>query len=504
MRTSRRLSADFAILLFLAAAPVQSQSPGTRQFDLLTASVADIQAAVGAGALTYEHLVQLYLDRIQAYNKNGPQLRAVIEANSHALEIARALDAERKTKGLRSPLHGIPVAVKDNIDVSDIPSAGGSLALAGTFPPHDATVIQRLRDAGAIIFLKTNMDELALGSQGLSSLGGQILNPYDLKRNPGGSSGGTGVAVNVGFATVGLGTETGVSIRSPASNNALIGIAPTRGLVSRAGVIPISFTQDRVGVHAKSVVDAALVLEQIRGFDPEDLLTLDSLGRIGRDSDQNHMDATLDSARIGVLRDLFRKGDEFREGNAIVEKQIDLIRDRHAIILDGLTTGMDLPAFMPMLRVNSYELRVGFDAYLRRRGPSSPVGSLAELAASGMSPPRLQNQFQHALKRGPLDFDAEYHARLENQRLVKRLLVDLMERYGLDALVYPLSSATGLPAIVAPAGLTGEGLPIAIEFLGRPFTEPRLIQLVHAYELASHRRVAPNTTPHLKGEVFSY
>jgi amidase len=251
---------------------------------------------------------------------------------------------------------------------------------------------------------------------------------------------------------------------------------------------------------------------------------LDSLGRIDRDSYQNHMDATLDSARIGVLRDLFRKGDEFRDGNTIVEKQIDLIRDQHAIVVDSLTTGMDFPAFMPMLRVNSYELRVGFDAYLRCRGPSSPVGSLAELAAAGKSLPRLQNQFQQALKRGPLDFDAEYQARLENQRLVKRLLVDLMERYRLDALVYPfkslgappigtpdggtrdnpISSATGLPAIVAPAGLTEEGLPIAIEFLGRPFTEPRLIQLVHAYELVSHRRVAPNTTPHLKGEVFSY
>jgi amidase len=523
LRPLGRYVAGLAIAV-VAAGLARAQKPASHEFDLLTASVADIQSAVGAGALSYEHLVQLYLNRIDAYNRNGPQLRAVIEINAHALEIARALDTEQKAKGLRSPLHGIPVAVKDNIDVSDIPSAGGNLALAGSFPPRDATVIQRLRDAGAIIFLKTNMDELALGSQGLSSLGGQILNPYDLKRNPGGSSGGTGVAVNVGFATVGLGTETGVSVRSPASNNALIGIAPTRGLVSRAGVIPISFTQDRVGVHAKSVADAALVLEQIRGFDPEDLLTWDDLGKIDRDSYQNHMNATLENARIGVLRDLFRKGDEFRNGNQIVEKQIDLIRDQHAIVLDGLTTGMDLPAFMPSLRVNSYELRVAFDAYLRRRGPTSPVKSLAELAATAKSLPRLQNQFEQALKRGPIDFDAEYQTRLENQRLVKRLLVDLMDRYHLDALVYPfkslgappvgtsdggtrdnpISSATGLPAIVAPAGLNDEGLPIAIEFLGRPYTESRLIQLAHAYEQASHRRVAPKTTPHLTGEVFTY
>jgi len=223
----------------------------------------------------------------------------VIEINPHALEVARSLDAERKAKGLRSPLMGIPFAIKDNIDVSDIASAGGNLALGGTFPARDATVIQRLRTAGAIIFLKTNMDELALGSQGLSSLGGQILDPYDLTRNPGGSSGGTAVAVNVAFATVGLGTETGVSIRSPASNNALIGVAPTRGLVSRAGVIPISFTQDRVGVHAKSVADAALVLEAIRGFDPDDLLTMDSLGNASPEPYSAHLDGNLASARIG-------------------------------------------------------------------------------------------------------------------------------------------------------------------------------------------------------------
>jgi Asp-tRNA(Asn)/Glu-tRNA(Gln) amidotransferase A subunit family amidase len=509
--------------VLVLAASARGQSAASHAFDLLTASVADIQSAVGAGALSYEHLVQLYLNRIAAYDKKGPQLRAVIEINPHAIETARALDAERKAKGLRSPLHGIPFAVKDNIDVSDIASAGGNLALAGTFPARDATVIQRLREAGAIILVKTNMDELALGSQGLSSLGGQILNPYDLTRNPGGSSGGTGVAVNVGFATVGLGTETGVSIRSPASNNALIGIAPTRGLVSRAGVIPISFTQDRVGVHAKSAADAALVLDQIRGFDPEDLLTWDSLGKAG-EAYGDHANARLAGARIGVLRDLFRKGEEFNSGNALIEKQIALIREQRAIVLDGLTTGTDLVSLIPSLRVNAYELRVGFDAYLKRRGPASPVKSLAELAATGKSLKRLETQFQQAAKRGPLDRDAEYLARLETQRTVRQLLIDVMDRYRVDALVYPfkslgaplvgtadggtrdnpISSATGLPAIVAPAGLNEEGLPIAIEFLGRPFSERRLIQLASAYEQASRARVAPKSTPHLEGEVFIY
>ncbi len=189
-----------------------------------------------------------------------------------------------------------------------MPSAGGSLVFAGTLPARDAFVIQRLRDAGAIIFLKTNMDELALGSRGLSSLGGQILNPYDVTRNPGGSSGGTAVAVAAGFATVGVGTETGFSIRSPASNTALVGIAPSRGLVSRAGVIPISFTQDRVGVHAKTVADAALLLTYLRGFDPEDLATAESLGHIDAAPLTPRLDGLLAGARIGVLRDLFRAG----------------------------------------------------------------------------------------------------------------------------------------------------------------------------------------------------
>ncbi|PYQ96630.1 MAG: amidase [Acidobacteria bacterium] len=516
--------ASSLVLVFIAAAIIRAQSPKSREFDLLTARVADIQAAVGAGALTYEHLVQLYLNRIEAYDKKGPRLNAVIEINSHALEIARALDAERKARGLRSPLHGIPVAVKDNIDVSDIPSAGGNLALAGTYPAHDAMVIRRLREAGAIILLKANMDELALGSQGLSSLGGQTLNPYDLKRNPGGSSGGTGVAVNVGFATVGLGTETGVSIRSPASNNAVIGIAPTRGLVSRAGVIPISFTQDRVGVHAKSVADAALVLESIRGFDPEDLLTRDSLGKIEQPSYRDSIKEGLASARVGVLRDLFRKGEEFAAGNKLIEQQIAFLREQRAVVVDGLSTGVDLIGLMPSLRLNSYELRFAFDAYLRHRGPASPVKSLAELAATGKYLKSLERQFQQAVKRDPLDFDVEYQSRLENQKMVRHLLIDLMNRYRVDALVYPfkalgapllgtsdggvrdnpISSTTGLPAIVIPAGLNEEGLPIAIEFLGLPFSEPKLIQLAHAYEQASHRRVAPKSTPHLQDEVFSY
>ena len=359
------VAACVAAILYVATARVRGQG---RTFDLLTASITDIQEAVDAGALSYERLVRLYLNRVEAYDKKGPQLRAVLAINPRAIETARSLDQERRSRGKRSPLHGIPVAVKDNIDALDMPTTGGNVALAGTYAAYDATAVRRLREAGAIILLKTNLDELALGSRGLSSLGGQILNPYDLTRNPGGSSGGTAVAVNVGFATVGLGTETGFSIRSPASNNALVGIVPSRGLVSRAGVIPISFTQDRVGVHAKTVADAALLLWVIRGFDADDLTTADLLKQPPLTSYLPGGTTTLRDARIGALRDLFRQGEPFEEANDIVERQVALMRQRGASVKDGLTTGIDLIALMPTLRVNSDELQTAFDSVLASAG----------------------------------------------------------------------------------------------------------------------------------------
>jgi amidase len=515
-----------AILLAAAVAVTTAPQPlaQRRAFDLLTASVADIQAAVAAGAITYERLVQLYLNRIDAYDQKGPRLNSILAINPRALEVARALDAERKTTGVRSPLHGIAVAVKDNVDVSDMPSAAGTLALAGTYPRRDATVVGKLRDAGAIIFLKTNMDELALGSYGISSLGGQILNPYDLSRHPGGSSGGTAVAVTAGFAAVGIATETGVSIRSPASNTSIVGIAPSEGLVSRAGVVPNSFTQDRLGPHARSVADAAMLLTYMRGFDADDLSTSNSLGRIGPDPYTASLgDRGLSGARVGVLRDLFRKGEEFAAINVLIEGQIDAIERAGARVDREVRTGSDLLAALPAMRLNVYELKAGLDAYLRRR--DGPVKSLAELAASGkyLKAKRIDDRFAEASK-VRMESDAEYLSRLEKRRAMRQLLVEVMDKRGVDALVYPfkslgapmigvgddgvrdnpLSAVTGLPAIVVPAGLSAEGLPIAIEFLGRPFSEPRLIQLAHAYEQATRMRRAPPTTPHLPGEAFVY
>ena len=509
----------------LAAFPALSLFAEQRTFDLSTATIAEIQAAMDAGALTCERLVQLYLKRIEAYDKNGPRLNAVLQIHPRSLEIARELDLERRTKGPRGPLHGIPVAVKDTVDVKDIPSAGGNLALGGTYPFHDATVVRKLREAGALIFLKTNLDEFNLGAQGLSSLGGQVLNPYDLKRNPGGSSAGTGVAVNVRFAAVGIATETGASIRSPASNNSLVGIAPSQGLVSRAGVIVISYTQDRVGAHGKSVADAALLLTYLRGFDPEDLFTWESLGKLAPEPYTHDLDPkALVGARIGVFRDLFREGEPFAGINGLIEKEIEFIGKEGAVLVDGLRTGMDLVKFFPLARASVYEFRFAFDAYLKHRGPDTPVRSLAELKATGKYLKEMEESFGQALAVESPDFDPAYLARLENRLTIRRLIVDLMDRYQVEALVHPfksvaapplgtgdrgirdnpISAVTGLPAIVVPAGVNEEGLPISLEILGRPFSEPRLIRLAYAYEQASQKRVAPKSTPPLQGEVFRY
>ena len=496
-----------------------------RSFDLLTASIADIQAAVDAGKLTYEGLVGLYLKRIEAYDKQGPRLNAVITVNPRALEIARELDVERKVKGRRSPLHGIPIAVKDNIDTADMATTGGNEVFAGSRPAVDATVIEKLKRAGAIILVKTNMDELAQSVRGFSTVGGQILNPYNLTRNPGGSSGGTGVAVAAAFATAGLGTETGVSVRSPASNNALVGVVPSRGVVSRAGVIPISFTQDRIGVHAKSVADAATMLTYMRGFDAEDLGTAESLEHAVPVYTSLSADS-LRGVKVGVLRDMFRKGPEVEAGNANIDKQLALLTASGAIVIDGLSTGTDLIGLMPSLRVNSYELRTAFDAYLRRRGPAAPVKSFAELFASGkwLKGGVLEARFNDTMKAGDLNANAEYQARLLNQRMVRQLLVGLMDRYGVEALVYPmkplgapmvgssddglrdnnLSATVGLPAIVMPAGWDADGLPLSLEILGRPYSEPALFKVAHGYEQASKHRVPPKSTPHLPGDVIPF
>src|SRR5207245_2566856 len=276
-----------------------------KDIDLDAATIADLNAAFNAGTLTSEKLVQLCIARIQAYDREGPSLHAVVTLNPKAIETARALDAERKAKGPRSPLHGIPVVLKDNYDTFDLPTTGGSVLLEGSIPSKDAFVVKKLRDAGAIILAKVNMSEFA-SAGAYSSLGGQSLNPHDLTRSPSGSSGGTGVAIAAAYAPLGMGTDTGGSIRGPSTSNGIVGLKPTHGLLSRSGIIPLALSFDTGGPMARSVSDVAVALGIMTGVDAADAATKKSEGRLQTDYTKELRADALKGARIGVARDLPR------------------------------------------------------------------------------------------------------------------------------------------------------------------------------------------------------
>src|SRR5580765_2695279 len=276
----RNLWLPTLVAVLLAAALAPARAAKTVDFDALT--IADINRAFDSGVLTSEALVRLCLARIQAYDRQGPSLHAVMTLNPKAIDTARALDAERKAKGPRSPLHGIPVVLKDNYNTFDLPTTGGSVLLEGSMPPADAFVVQKLRTAGAIVLAKLNMSEFASGPA-RSSLGGQTLNPHDLTRTPSGSSGGTGVAIAAGYAPLGMGTDTGGSIRGPSTSNGIVGLKPTHGLLSRSGIIPLSLTFDTGGPMARSVTDIAIALGVMTGVDPADAATAKSQGTLQTD-----------------------------------------------------------------------------------------------------------------------------------------------------------------------------------------------------------------------------
>src|SRR6188768_1413128 len=296
MTTLKR--AVVAVLLVAAMTPVSAQ----RTVDLDQATIADVNAAFAKGTLTSEQLVQMFLARIDAYDRKGPALRAVLTINPKAIETARAMDAERKTKGPRSPLHGVPIVLKDNIDTADLPTTGGSVMLEGSIPPDDAFVVKKLRAAGAVIIAKTNLSEFASGGAH-SSLGGQTLNPHDLTRTPSGSSGGTGAAIAAAYAPLGMGTDTGGSIRGPSTSNGIVGLKPTHGLLSRDGIIPLSLSFDTGGPMARSVYDVAAALGIMTGVDTADAATKKSEGKFLTDYTKGLDANSLKGARIGIARD---------------------------------------------------------------------------------------------------------------------------------------------------------------------------------------------------------
>lgn len=519
-----RFGRRFFSVLTLAA--LSLSSAGAATFDLQTATIEDINKAFDAGALTSEKLLQLYLNRIEAYDKKGPKINSIITLQPQALELARALDQERKEKGPRSKLHGVPVVLKDLFDTKDMPTSAGFLPMKNSQPIHDATVVARLRDAGAIVFAKVNMsDWFGVPKRGdQSTVLGRTSNPYNLELTPGGSSGGTGAALAAAFGQIGLGSETGVSIRNPTANNSVVGLAPTRGLIPRTGQVMTSFTQERAGPMGRSVYDVAALTDVVAGFDAEDLLTILAPGKTPSASYTTFLDKNgLRGARVGVFRDLFRKGPQHAEGIALVEQAIAQMKQAGAVIVDPVTTGVDLFALLAETRTNYYEGQFSYNLYFRRLGPNAVIHDMDELIAKGgkLVKPNTVKAYR--------EFDSLMHhpdflARRDTQETLKAAAIELMDKYRLDVLVHPfkslppeghmeraaekdnpLSSVTGLPAVLVPAGYTAkENGPIAIELLGRPFSEPTLFKLAYAYEQISKNRKVPPTTPALAGEQFEY
>lgn len=501
--------------------------------NLETATIKEINAAFTANALTSERLVNLYLKRIETYDQQGPHLNTIITLNPLALSRARELDKERQQSGPRSLLHGIPIVVKDLLDTYDMPTSGGFLPMANSQPSRDAFIVEKLRKAGAIILAKVNQsDWFGTAEFGASTLTGQVQNPYKLGYTPGGSSSGTGAAVAAYFASAGIGTETTTSIRNPSSENNLFGLAATQGLISRGGILSNSFTVERAGPMARSVYDMAAVLSIIAGFDPEDLVTQNSIGKIPTQGYTSFVAPKgLRGARIGVLRDLFSSTPQEKEGVALIETAISDIQNQGAFVLDHLTTGIDLYPIIRNERLVHFEKRLTTQIYLDRLGPDAIFRSMGEMIAK--HPDLIKNNVRERNKVGPLDQESEYFSLLKTRKVTRQLMVALMDKYQLDALIYPfktlpawkisekmtssdwletigaqaynpLSSMTGLPALVAPAGFTQAGLPIALEFLGRPYSEPVLIRLASGYEYSTQHRKTPSSTPPLSGESIQY
>ena len=488
-----------------AGATTTTTTTRPEPFDPLGATIPELQAAMDAGRITSVDLVTFSLARITAYDDAGPELNAMITVNPNALADAAVADAERAVSGPRSPLHGIPIVVKDNIDTMDMPTTAGSLSLAGFMPGDDAFVVSRLRAGGAVIIGKANLHEFARDITTLSSLGGQTLNPFDPTRNPGGSSGGTGASVVAEFATAGLGTDTCGSIRIPASHDDLYGLRPTIGLVSRAGVIPLSPTEDTVGPLARSVADLAAVLDVIAGQDPADPITVATATSYADAVDPDG----LTGMRIGVLDVLFTDADPGVA--AVVRSALAEMEASGATVISASIPGFDAlrgSAASVFLR----EFRDALDFYLTAH-PSAPVGSLSEIVASGLYEQSLDAKLRAHLTASTRD--TSYREAVARRAVVRDAIVSFMDDNDLDALAYPTitqpparigetqrgshcgtASVGGLPALVVPAGFT-DGLPVGLELMGRPFQESMLISIAAGFEAHTDHRMLPSTTPPL-------
>ena len=484
-------------------------------FDVTEQSVSQLGVAMADGRVTAVDLVDSYLARIEAYDQQGPTLNAMIVLNPLARQEAIALDEERAAGQIRGPLHGVPVVVKDNYDTSELPTTAGAIALATSIPPDDATQVKRLRNAGAVILGKTNMHELARGITTVASYGGQTRNPYNPRRNPGGSSGGTGAAVAASFAAFGMGSDTCGSIRIPSAHHSLVGLRGTRGLASGDGIIPLSTTQDIGGPLARSVEDLAFALDATVGYDPADETTRLSDGHIPDTYTAALNAGGLAQARLGVVRSMVGNNGAERDVLAVIEAAIAEMEALGATVID--IEEPDLTEVVQGASVIGQEFKFDFDEYLRNT-PDAPVRTLAEVVRQGLYHGILESGLENAVSIETLDTD-DYRQRLAKRDEIRRTIVDLMTEQSLDALLYPtirqtarpvgqpqpgsncaLSANSGLPAITVPAGYAEDDMPVGVELLGLPWSELRLLELAYAYEQGTEHRRAPAFTPSLFSE----
>ncbi len=527
LRNSALAAVSGALLPALANARQTSPAPDIRSFELDEITIADLQAGMSSGKFSARSITEKYLARIEEIDKQGPALKSVIEINPEALAIADALDKERKENHVRGSMHGIPVLIKDNIDTADqMQTTAGSLALLGSKPVRDSFVAQKLRKSGAVILGKTNLSEWANirsshSSSGWSGRGGQTLNPYALDRNPCGSSSGSGAAAAASLCAVAVGSETDGSVVCPASANGLVGIKPTLGLISRAGIIPIAHSQDTAGPMARSVRDAAILLGALAGVDPRDSATSASAGKAAADYTKFLDPNGLRGTRIGVARKYFGSNDA---QDVLMNKLIDTIKRQGAEIIDPA----DLPThgkfddteFLVLL----YELKADLNAYLAAR-PGAP-GSLKDIIEFNENnrdkemPYFAQDIFLKAEAKGPLT-SKEYTDALEtNHRLSRQEGVDkVMDQFHLDAIMGPTAgpawltdfangdhavggssnaaAVAGYPDITVPAGFVF-GLPVGVSFFGRAWSEPTLLKIAYGFEQTIQARRPPRFLPTLK------
>jgi len=500
-------------LALLACGTASLEAQGRDGRDVVyEASIDELQEGMRSGRWSSAQLVDAYLARIAAYDQRGPALNALIRMNPRARREAAAMDDERRRGTVRGPLHGIPILLKDNFDTHDLPTSAGSLALAGLQPPDDGFVVKRLREAGAVILGKTNMHELAAGITSVSSLGGQTRNPYDPMRCPGGSSGGTGAAVAASFAAVGWGSDTCGSIRIPSAFNNLVGLRPTQGMVSRDGVVPLSHTQDIPGPLARSARDLAIALDVTVGVDPADTTTQVAAGRSRTAFTDSLAAFPMRGTRVAVLTN-YLTGDVDADIRDTVRAVTTAMRAAGAVVVDLRIADFD--SLLANTGVINFETDFDLQDYLAAI-PGAPALTARRILERGLFHDAMAGRIVAMDTSGVRDSEA-YRRALARRRVLQARLVAAMDSLGVDVIAYPtsrrrpvlvgepqgggtcgLSANSGLPALSAPAGFTNDGLPVGIEFLGRPFSDVRLVGLAHALERLAPRRAPPSTTPALR------